>query len=132
MAGLNGFRDPVSRSQEYLRYYSLLNLSCLTVLPSFRGSVPLKRISTSGEQSWAVFDTGPAGQGGRPLVCLYCSPSLTAGLYSAGVSAPLCRHCGCLLQAVPRAERAGGPGGGRAVAALLVYTGGHLVYMSNR
>lgn len=55
MAGLNGFRDPVSRSQEYL---------------SFRGSVPLKRISTSGEQSWAVFDTGPAGQGGRPLVCL--------------------------------------------------------------
>ena len=37
---------------------------------SFRGSIPLKKITVEEDKTWEVFDTGPRGQGSSPLVCI--------------------------------------------------------------
>jgi len=49
-------------------FFSRISLS--EEYQSFRGSIPLKKITVEEDQTWQVYDTGPKSQGSSPLVCL--------------------------------------------------------------
>ena len=40
---------------------------------SFRGSIPLKKITVEEDKTWQVFDTGPKSQAGLPTLHMYYS-----------------------------------------------------------
>ena len=108
----SSFRQPMSPTDFFSR------ISVSEEYQSFRGSIPLKKITVEEDKTWQVYDTGPKSQAVLPTSyvlqtktmklfsdpCVLCplSVSLSAGQQPPALPPSNLWHCRPLLQTEPQ------------------------------